>query len=79
MSPAMVKETIWRLHLVDAGEAAQDQTGPGGAVALARDILVLLQDSHLHGQAHERQALVIRQDKDARQLADERIVIEMEK
>src|SRR5215217_3149790 len=77
MSPGMVKETIWRFpprDFVDAGEAAQDQAGPGGTVAFAHDILVLLQDSHLHRQGLEGLALVIGQDKDALELADERIV-----
>jgi hypothetical protein len=62
-------------HLVDAGKAAQDQAGPGGPVALAHDVLMVLEHRNLHRQGIKDLPLVIGQGEHALELADERIVI----
>jgi hypothetical protein len=61
-------------HLVDAGKAAQDQTGSGGLIPFAHDVLTVLDRSHLHRQGFEDLALVIGEDEHALELADKRIV-----
>ena len=65
--------------LVDAGKAAQEQAGPGGTIALAHDVLIVLDDRDLHRQVLEGLPLVIGEGEDALQLADERIVVGMER
>ncbi len=62
-------------RLVGAGEAAQDRERSGEVVTLAHDVLILLEDSHLHGQVKQRLPLVVLGRKDALQPADERMVV----
>lgn len=61
-------------HFVGAGEAAQKQTGPGGTIARAHDVLTFLDDDDLHRQVFEGLSLVIGEGEYAVQLADEGIV-----
>jgi hypothetical protein len=61
-------------HLVDAGKAAQDQTGPCGLIPLAHDVLTVLEHRNLHRQGLKDLPLLIGEREHALELADERVV-----